>query len=187
MEWIWLLLLEFLERAYFEVLMTWILGTAEIWVCWQQSIKTHGSVSSCSLPPLIQSHLQVIPTWMSTNSPQMQVQWVRAKKTMTEVNGQDQQGPGLSARRWKWFSWVLIWMLSYDLGNLQPCGLLTRSNLSSQAELLLLVTGAQSQLIKNHPFNPQSERAAACWNGKLISSSTSWSGAWREHYKTYSY
>lgn len=56
------------------------------------------------------------------------------------------------------------------MGNLLPCGLLTRSDLSSQAELPLLVTGAWSQLIKNHHFNPQSEGATVCWNRMLISS-----------------
>lgn len=154
--------------------MTWILGTVEIWVCWQHSIKTHGSGSPCHLPPPIQSwgtvasasYVYVDPTKL----PPMQVQWVRTKKSCDwgwRSGSAGPTGPWVSARRWKRFSWVLIWKLSYDLGNLLHHGLLTRSDLSSQAELPLLVTGARSQLIKNHHFNPQKKVAQCvgreCW------------------------
>jgi hypothetical protein len=43
------------------------------------------------------------------------------------------------------------------LGNLLPHGVLTRSDLSSLAKFPLLVTGAWSQPIKNHHFNPKAE------------------------------
>lgn len=89
--------------------------------------------------------------------PQMQVHWHRANGLRQWLGSAGTTCPRISAWRWKWFSWVLIWKLSYVLWNLLPPGLLTRIDLSSQAEFPLLVTGAWSQLIKNHHFNPQSE------------------------------
>lgn len=117
-----------------------------------------------SSPKAKSLHLQVTSVWISLN-PQMQAQRVRAKKNRQDQWGLAAQGQGAGRRgwfvlkKWKRFSGVLIWKLSYDLGNLLPCGLLTRSDLSSWAELPLLVMGAWSQLIKNRHFNPQSEGA----------------------------
>ena len=159
MEWIRLLLLEFLERAYFEVLMAGSLGQQKF----EFADRSTSKLTALVLPVASlhwSSHIcKLCLCGCQQTPPKCKCSESGQRRTMTEVNGQDQQGPAVSARRWKWFSWVLIWMLSYDLGNLQPCGLLTRSNLSSQAELPLLVTGTWSQLIKNHHFNPQSERA----------------------------